>query len=883
MIELVGGYVMADTVIILSDISADQGFVISGGRSYDGAGIGVAGAGDINGDGIDDVVIGAPFNNRGGSLSGSAFAVYGTDGAHGNVNLPTLNDAAGFTIIGDLPDDFAGWSVSAAGDMNGDGVGDLIIGAYGQDTGGVSAGAAHVVFGRAGTRGSFDLTGLSTADGFAITGDLAGDLAGWSVHAAGDINGDGLADVIVGAPDHDMAGVSSGVAYVIYGRTGPRTALDLSTLAATDGFAIVGGVAGDRTGISVAAAGDVNGDGIDDLVLGANGNDTAHEDAGAAYVLYGQTANRGSVDLLTLGAEEGFVLTGAAAFDGAGVAVSGAGDVNGDGLDDIIVGSDRNDATGNGAGGAYVIYGRAGERAAIGLDVLTSADGFAIRGAAAGDFAGTDVAAAGDVNGDGMDDLIVGAPLNDTGAPDAGAAYVIYGRTGVRDTLLLASLAETDGFAIVGDLDVDSVGMSVAAAGDVNNDGVDDLIIGARYFGSGYNPVGTTYVLYGVDQFVGNSAPFITSNGGADQAALALLENGNAVTTVTAMDNDSGTILSYALAGGADSALFSVDQASGELRFLAAPDFEQPADADGDNIYHVIVRASDGALFDEQVLHITVTDVAEVNPGVTIVGTAGNDIIAGKKTVAGQPAPTIRDDIILGMDGNDRFDGGLGRDRYEGGAGDDVYVISEAGDVVIETENAGTDSMESGVSDFILAAHVEKGLLKDVRGLGADLDITGNSLANSLTGNSGANMLDGGAGNDLLNGKSGADILLGGEGNDTLNGGAGMDQLSGGIGADLFKYDNFALDGATDTITDFNRAEGDRISLAALDANGAAAGNGKFAFVGMAAFSGAGGELRFAQSGGNTFILADIDGDMSADLTILAHGSVAFVASDFLL
>ncbi len=299
--------------------------------------------------------------------------------------------------------------------------------------------------------------------------------------------------------------------------------------------------------------------------------------------------------------------------------------------------------------------------------------------------------------------------------------------------------------------------------------------------------------------------------------------------------------------------------------------------------------------------------VSELQAGFVITGTEANDAINTKKAPAGQPRATAFDDVIFGNGGNDAIDGGAGADQMHGGTGNDTFTIDNAGDQAIELADGGTDTMKSSVVDLTLAAHIEKGTLLDVKGVGADLDISGNDLANTLTGNRGANVLNGGngkdvlnakdgndtlfgdAGDDKLNGNNGDDILNGGAGIDVLTGGAGSDILTGGSEADQFKFDKFMLaDGLlfTDTIMDFSGlgGEGDRINLGAIDANGNALdGNQKFAFIGTGAFSGVAGQLRYAQSGGDTWLSGDINGDTLADFQIIATGLHSFVAGDFIL
>ena len=183
---------------------------------------------------------------------------------------------------------------------------------------------------------------------------------------------------------------------------------DLQPEAITERF-FTGQAAGDRFGISVSTAGDVNGDGYSDIIVGAPFNDAGGNDAGRAYIYFGGTSMDNIADV---------IMTGEAADDRFGFPVSTAGDVNGDGYNDVIVGAIFNDAGGNTAGRAYIYFG--GTSMDNNVDVTMT-------GEAAGDFFGISVSTAGDVNGDGYSDVIVGAYFNDAGGSDAGRAYIYFG------------------------------------------------------------------------------------------------------------------------------------------------------------------------------------------------------------------------------------------------------------------------------------------------------------------------------------------------------------------------------------------------------------------------------------------------------------------------
>ncbi|WP_164229304.1 integrin alpha [Wenzhouxiangella sp. XN201] len=496
----------------IGGVDGSNGFQLIGENEGDRSGYSVSRAGDVNGDGRGDVIIGAFLADVDGhSTAGRVYVVFGGDGSFPDtLELDALDGFNGFRLEGVAVGDHAGNSVSAAGDVNGDGFDDLIVGANLADPNGKSrAGSSYVVFGRdSGFPATFSLDSLDGASGFRLDGEAPLDGSGGSVSAAGDINGDGIDDLIIGAHGADHNGDGSGSSYVVFGRTAFAAVEALGNLNGTNGFRVDGAAAGDRSGKSVSAAGDVNGDGIDDLIIGAfRAAPNGKADAGSAFLVFGrETPFPATLNLGDLDGTDGFRIDGVATGDFTGNSVSGAGDVNGDGIDEVIIGADRSDPGGlEDAGSAYVVFGREGSfPATILLSGLNGLNGFRLAGMAAGDRTGNSVSAAGDVNDDGVDDLIVGAFDADDpsiSATDCGLSYLVFGhRNEFPASVDLGTLDGKNGLRLIGGYPGDFSGRSVSGAGDVNNDGIDDIIIGADLFELDdwiASDIGSSYVVFG--------------------------------------------------------------------------------------------------------------------------------------------------------------------------------------------------------------------------------------------------------------------------------------------------------------------------------------------------------------------------------------------------
>ncbi|WP_376100808.1 beta strand repeat-containing protein (plasmid) [Roseomonas sp. CCTCC AB2023176] len=819
----------------LANLSAADGFRVDGAADGDFSGRSVSSAGDLNGDGYDDLVIGAyTASPLGRTSAGSSYVLFGKAVGFADVDLANLSSADGFRVDGAADFDLSGTSVASAGDLNGDGYGDLVIGVLSADPlVRAGAGSSYVLFGKAGGLADVDLANLSVADGFRVDGAAALDLSGNSVASAGDLNGDGYADLVIGAYSADPSGRSgAGSSYVLFGRAGGFVDVDLANLSVADGFRVDGAAALDVSGNSVASAGDVNGDGYADLVIGAYSTaPSGRTGAGSSYVLFGKAGGFANVDLANLSAADGFRVDGAAAFDLSGFSVASAGDVNGDGYADLVIGAYSADPSGRtNAGSSYVLFGKAGGFADVDLANLMAADGFRVDGAAERDVSGTSVASAGDLDGDGYADLLVGAPgSSPAGRTAAGSATVLYG----EPTEAVSRTAGGFRSAAFGGDFGDTLTGTNADNLLVGRDGDDTLEGGA-----------------GADSLDGGAGNDVVSYAGAAsrvEVGLGGFAVGDAEGDVfVSVEGLIGSAFGDSL-GGAEGAE-TLDGGAGDDLLVG-------------------LAGADTLLGD------TGNDTLEGGAGAdSLDGGDGNDVVSYAGATArveaglggGFTSGDADGDVLVSVEGligsafGDRLEGGSGAETLDGGAGDDVLFGSAGADTLIG--GAGTDlafynpggavaitvDLAAGTGrGGIAEGDVLSGIENVITG-GGDDRLTGNAADNFLNGEGGADTLVGGAGADTLQGSTslfggdsdwadyatsgagvavnlaagtgtggdaegdiliaienlvgsafadvltgtdGANILLGGEGNDTLEGGAGADSLDGGDGSgDVASY-----------------------------------------------------------------------------------------------
>ncbi len=403
----------------------------------------VASAGDVNADGYSDVIVGAYLYDNGQTDEGRVYIYHGSStGLNPTANTVSESNSANAQF---------GYSVSTAGDVNGDGFSDVLVGGPNW----TGSGRVYVFHG--------SVAGISTVWNYGLNADGSGEFFGGSVSTAGDINGDGYSDVIIGAENYANGQTQEGRAYIF---NGSSTGLNTLYSWVTEANQVSA-----RFGHSVSSAGDVNGDGYSDVIIGAWTYDAGQNDEGAVWVYYGSISGISGAAFLESN------ITGAAF----GASVASAGDVNGDGYSDVIIGASSYSNPEFLEGAAFVYNG-----SSSGINTTHS---WQTQSNQTMTNLGISVASAGDVNGDGYSDIIVGAFNFDNGQTDEGRIQVHHGsQTGVSTTANWTIESNTANA---------NLGVSVASAGDVNGDGYSDVIAGAYRFANGNTQEGKAFVYYG--------------------------------------------------------------------------------------------------------------------------------------------------------------------------------------------------------------------------------------------------------------------------------------------------------------------------------------------------------------------------------------------------
>ncbi|MBS0351114.1 MAG: FG-GAP repeat protein, partial [Proteobacteria bacterium] len=418
------------------------------------------------------------------------------------IKLGDLNGQNGFKIDGENTGDHSGWSVSAAGDVNGDQCQDLLIGATQFYN---STGRCYLIFGspNVGAQGIISLSDLNGLNGFKLDGENENDQSGTYVAGLGDLNGDRYDDLVISANQY---GNSTGRTYVVFGaiNIGSNGLIKLGELNGANGFKLDGENNGDICGKSVKLA-NINGDSYSDLIISAVGYPLGNH-MGRTYVVFGSLdiGKSGLVNLTELNGINGFKLDGENNNDYSGISVDIAGDFNGDGHNDIIIGAYT--TVGAQKGRTYVVYSefKVSDDGIIRLASLNGTNGFKLNGENNNDHSGVSVNRIGDFNKDGYDDFIIGAPKY-LGGNGKGRSYVIFGNfsIGNKTAISLSVLDGFNGFKLDGESKADSAASNtmVSDIGDINGDGYADLIIGADYYPAG-GGVGRSYVVFGHSEII---------------------------------------------------------------------------------------------------------------------------------------------------------------------------------------------------------------------------------------------------------------------------------------------------------------------------------------------------------------------------------------------
>jgi hypothetical protein len=448
-LTLAGVLVVGLSVRSVSAFAAPERWAADGGQVDASFGWSASSAGDVNGDGFDDVVVGAPAGHHGQFGEGGVFVFGGSSTGPGSTPA--------WSAESDQAEAQFGISVGGAGDVNGDGFDDVIIGAFGFDHGQSDEGRAFVYLGSA--------TGLSALPDWTAESDLAGAWFGNAVGSAGDVNGDGFDDVIVGAPTYTSDEGFEGAAFVYEGSaTGLSTAPSWQTESDRIGAFF---------GFAVGSAGDINGDGFDDVVAGAPYDSNGEVSEGRAYLYQGSASGPSQTPNWIAESDQ------VNAFFGGSVGT--AGDVDGDGFDDVIVGANAYSHGQNAEGRAYV-YGGSADGLSVDPDWIAEPD-------QADAYFGSAVATAGDLNGDGFADVVVGAIDFDHGEGSEGGGFVFLGSA--------SGLSKGPTWIAESDQVGANLGLAAATAGDVNGDGFADLLLGAPGYDHGQSNEGAAFVYRG--------------------------------------------------------------------------------------------------------------------------------------------------------------------------------------------------------------------------------------------------------------------------------------------------------------------------------------------------------------------------------------------------
>lgn len=544
-----------------SGVSSTPALLLESNQSTANFGASVSGAGDLNGDGYSDVVVGANLYDNGQTDEGAAFIYHGSSSGVSSTPVIQLerNQAGAYM----------GFSVSFAGDVNGDGYSDVVVGANYYDNGQTDEGAAFIYQGSS--------SGVSSTPALLLESNQGSARFGGSVSGAGDVNGDGYGDLIVGAGYYSNGQASEGAAFVYQGSSTGVVGTAASMIESDQANAILGGF---LFGEGVSSAGDLNGDGYSDIVIGCLLYDNGQTDEGASLVFHGSSNGVATTASKNLESDQ------ASAYFG--VSVSSAGDVNGDGYSDLIVGAPQYSNGQSNEGAIFIYYGSSAG--------LSGTPSVTVESNKASAFLGCSVAWAGDINGDGYGDVVAGSKGYSNGQTDEGAVLVFHGSSGGVSSTASIVLESNQANA--------QMGGSVAGAGDLNGDGYSDLVVGVLKYSNGQTAEGAAFVYKGSATGVSSTANMVLesnqSNAGMGSSVAAAGDVngdgfGDLVVGAATYDNgqtDEGVVFVYHGSSWGISGIPAVTLEVNQANALLGGSVSSAGDVNADGYSDLLIGAS---------------------------------------------------------------------------------------------------------------------------------------------------------------------------------------------------------------------------------------------------------------------------------------------------
>jgi len=463
--------------ITIESLTSSQGVTIKGTPQNGILGTSISPAGDFNGDGIDDFLVADCYYL---GETGVVYVLFGrTEGLENMTPTAGLTTSQGFLIKGPSGATRFGAAVCNLGDVNGDGIDDIMIVAS-------TPGQIYVVYGKKEPQDIFMSSGFTSDQGYLLHSSDITMFFVPNIKGAGDVNGDGIKDILIGIPQYSS---NTGIVYIIYGSKNNPSLIELNTsLDPSQGFWIQGSGVSRSFGTQLRPAGDLNGDKIGDFIIGETGTASTN---GAVYILYGRKSKQTGFTIgSSLNSSDGWIITGPSAGSSFGNPISLGGDINGDGFIDMMVGASKQNG-----GTSYIISGA--ENGFSGVSLTSSGRVSAVT-ASQSTMTCVESLSIGDMNGDDLTDLAFRCRPISSGSATT-TVYVVYGSVEGVPTQTLPDALDAGsslGFA-VSSQEIPNV-LSVQGSGDFNNDYLEDLLL----YGSPPTSNHAVYVIYGSSKII---------------------------------------------------------------------------------------------------------------------------------------------------------------------------------------------------------------------------------------------------------------------------------------------------------------------------------------------------------------------------------------------